>query len=218
MTFTRGARPIAVAAAAATVLAGCGVTRHTFDSAVPGKITRVVLEGGNGAVTLRIAAGATTRITRTTTRSSDPGKTYHLDGTVLRVDTSCGLRCSEDYDIRTPGRVAVSGKLASNKLTLDGISTADVSVSSGNIEISGATGAVRARTDIGSIKVTLTAAASVTAKTSSGNVTVAVPPGKYRVKAATAAGGKVRSAVTDTDGAADTLDLGTSRGNVTITR
>lgn len=83
---------------------------------------------------MHTSAADATQISRASTKSSDPGKTYRLDGTVLHVDTSCGFHCSEDYDITAPAGVAVTGGIDSNNLTLDGISTADVSVSSGDIK------------------------------------------------------------------------------------
>ncbi|AGL16859.1 DUF4097 family beta strand repeat-containing protein [Actinoplanes sp. N902-109] len=217
MTTTRalvGAGLVLVVAA--TGLAGCGGAKHTFSDTEPVKVTQIVLEGGNGKVTVDTADVGTTQLTRSSGRSKDPGKNYTIDGTVMHVKTGCGFHCSQDYDIQAPTGVRVTGELGSNKLTLTGVASADVSVDSGDVVITGASGAVRARTDSGAVKVSLTVPASVTAKSGSGNVTVTVPAGSYQVKMSSGSGGKLKSAIPDTGGAANRIDAETSSGNITV--
>ncbi|WP_212997299.1 DUF4097 family beta strand repeat-containing protein [Winogradskya consettensis] len=218
MNRGRGAGPVVTAMVAGAVLAGCGGggSAHTYDTTVQDWITQIVLEGGNGKVTVRTTPNAATTIRRTTTAKSDPGKFYRVDGRVLLINTSCGLRCDQDYSIEAPAGVAVSGGITANDLTLEGVGSADVGVSAGNITITGATGGVRARSDHGDVTVALTEVANVSAKSATGDVDVTVPPGQYEVTALSAAGGTVTSTVFNILDARNTLDAQTGVGSVTV--
>jgi DUF4097 and DUF4098 domain-containing protein YvlB len=137
--------------------------------------------------------------------------------TVLPVKTSCGFHCSEDYKITTPTPVSVRGNLDSNGLDLTGVTGADVSVSSGDISITGATGAVTAKSDSGGLDIKLTQPASVTATAGSGNIKIQVPAGPYEVTTSSGSGGRLKSSVPNTAGAPAKLQAETNSGNVTIT-
>lgn len=145
-----------VAAAAATALAGCGGgigAKLTFTDVEKVKVARILLDGSSGDVAVRTSPITETRITRIVHSSSDPGPSYTMSGTDLRLSTSCGVACRVSYQIEAPTGVDVLGKLSSGSLALDGIRTADVSVHSGDVAVRGATGAVQAQATSGDITV-----------------------------------------------------------------
>lgn len=158
-------------AAAVTVLAGCGGVgaRLTFNDTEKAAVTEIVVTGASGNINVKTAAVTETKIQRIIHRNSDPGQTFRMEGSVLHVDTDCGNDCSVDYDIEAPAGVKVSGELRSGDMGLTGVGATDVTVTSGNIMISKATGAVRAKATSGDIDV-VDAAAAVTIESTSGDV------------------------------------------------
>jgi hypothetical protein len=151
----RVTRLILVAAVTAPVLAGCGGVgaRLTFTDTEKVKVSEIVLTGGSGDVMVRTAEINEVRISRVIHRNSDPGKTYAIKGSVLTVDTDCGSNCSVTYDIEAPAGVAVRGELRSADIGLTGVGKTDVTVASGNIMVTKATGDVRAKATSGDIDV-----------------------------------------------------------------
>jgi hypothetical protein len=183
---------VLLAAASATVLAGCeGVgAQLTYNDTEKVKVSEIVMTGGSGDVTVKTAAIAETRITRVVHRRSDPDPSYRLEGTVLHIDTDCGSDCTASYQIEAPAGVKVSGELRSGDVGLTDVGAADVTVTSGDVAVNGATGAVKVKTTSGDITVhhakagaTLFATSGdlqamdvgggpVSARTTSGDVTV----------------------------------------------
>jgi hypothetical protein len=151
---SRVTRLILVAAVTAPVLAGCGGVgaRLTFND-TEAAVTEIVVTGGSGDVLVRTSAIKETKITRVIHRNSDPGRTYEIKGSVLTIDTDCGDNCSVTYDIEAPAGVAVRGELRSGDIGLTGVGATDVTVTSGDIMVSKATGAIRAKATSGDINV-----------------------------------------------------------------
>ncbi|WP_433301995.1 DUF4097 family beta strand repeat-containing protein [Actinoplanes sp. CA-030573] len=173
-TLTRRAGVLALIAATTTTLTGCaGVigAKMTYDDTVKDKITDIVLTGDSGDVAIGTGAVQATTINRVIRRATNPGESYHLQGTTLTIDTSCGMNCSVSYKIVTPPGVKVHGKQRSGDVTLDGLADTDLEVSSGDLTVRDATGPVQIRATSGDIKV-LNAKASVKVKASSGDVEV----------------------------------------------
>jgi DUF4097 and DUF4098 domain-containing protein YvlB len=162
MALKTPARTVAllvVSGVALAALPGCmsGVpNRLEFSDTEKVKITEIVVgRGGSGDVTVRTAAINETRIKRVVQyRDAEPGSTYRLDGTVLHIDTDCGSTCSVSYDIEAPAGVSVRGTLSSGNVSLTDVATADVAVSSGDVDVSRATGAVKVKATSGNITVT----------------------------------------------------------------
>jgi hypothetical protein len=183
---------VLLAAAAATVLTGCGGVGATltFQDTEKVKVTEIVLTGQSGDVGVTTAAIGETRITRVVQRRSDPDPSYRIEGTVLHLDTDCGPDCTASYQIEAPAGVKVRGELRSGDVALAGVGASDVTVTSGDIVVDGATGAVKVKTTSGDVMVqdakagaTITATSGdlrainvgggpVSARTTSGNVTV----------------------------------------------
>jgi hypothetical protein len=158
------------AAAAATALAGCGGVGATltFSDVEKVKVTEIKIDGRSGDVMVKTAAIAETRINRIIQHHSDPEPSYRVDGTVLTISTDCGQDCRASYDITAPEGVKVTGKLASGDIGLTSIASADVTVTSGNVAVQGATGDVRAVSTSGDLNVTQVAGRT-TLEATSGN-------------------------------------------------
>jgi hypothetical protein len=170
-TLTRRAGALTLIAATAVALAGCGGVgaKLTFNDTEKAKITEIDLAGHSGNVMVKTSAITETRITRVIHRNADPGPSYRLEGTVLHLNTDCGMNCSVSYQIEAPPGVAVNGKLSSGDVGLVDVASADIEVTSGNITVSGATGSVKAQATSGDITLA-GVKGPVTLRATSGNV------------------------------------------------
>ncbi|GAA2640505.1 DUF4097 family beta strand repeat-containing protein [Paractinoplanes durhamensis] len=171
-TLIRRAAVLALIAASTTALTGCaGVigAKMTYDDTEKGKITDIVLTGGSGDVTVTSGDVTETSIRRVIRRSSNPGSPYTLDGTTLNIDTSCGPNCSVSYEIKTPTGVNVRGKEHSGDIVLKGVGITDLELTSGDVSVTGATGAVAIKATSGDIMVT-DSKSSVKVHSTSGDV------------------------------------------------
>jgi DUF4097 and DUF4098 domain-containing protein YvlB len=208
--FRRAGALVLIAAATATVLAGCGGVgaRLTFNDTEKVKVSEIVMTGGSGDVTVKTAAVNETRISRIIHHNADPGKSYRMDGTVLHIDTNCGRNCSVSYEIEAPTGVAVRGQLSSGDVDLTGIASADVTVNSGNIEIKDATGPVKALATSGDINV-IRPKGTTTVQATSGNVRAVEAAGAVMAKATS---GEVDVTMT----VAQSVTAHTTSGNVDV--
>jgi hypothetical protein len=147
---------IGVTAAALSGCSGGGVpARLDFSDVEKVKVTEIVIGAGSGDVKVHTSPIGETRIKRTVQyRGAEPGKTYSLNGTILQVDTNCGHNCSVSYDIEAPTGVAISGEVSSGDLTLTDVAAVKTTISSGNVQITRATGAVEIDSRSGDITVT----------------------------------------------------------------
>jgi hypothetical protein len=157
---------------AAVALTGCGpfntfTDEHTDQVA----LTEVNLSGGAGSVTVRPGTEGSVRVHRTVRYAGDkrPGATDHVDGTVLKLNTDCGVNCSVSYEITAPGGVKVSGANGSGRLSLTSVSSVSVDVGSGSVVVRGASGAVNVKTGSGMIDLADVRGA-VVARTGSGTI------------------------------------------------
>jgi len=206
----RRAGAITIVAAASAALAGCGGgigAKLTFNDVEKVKVSEIVLDGSSGDVAVRTSAINETRITRIVHSSSDPGLSYTVTGSQLHLGTSCGPNCQVSYQIEAPAGVAVTGELSSGTVSLTGVGSADVHVSSGDIDIRGATGTVRARTTSGDVMVadskgpaTLEATSGdVRAINIDGTVTALATSGNINVKLTAAASVTAQASSGDVD-------------------
>jgi DUF4097 and DUF4098 domain-containing protein YvlB len=171
-TTVRRAGALALIAATAATLSGCaGVVgaKMTYDDTEKAKITDIVLSGGSGDVKITTAPVDQTTIRRVIRRTTNPGQSYKLSGSTLSIDTSCGVSCSVSYEIQTPPGVKVRGSLDSGDVQLAGVADTTVTVSSGDVMISDATGPVRVQATSGDISV-LRSHGTVTAVATSGDI------------------------------------------------
>jgi hypothetical protein len=162
---------ITLAAATLIILAGCGSVggKLTFHDTEKVKITDIVLNGHGGDVIVRTAAIAETRITRTIRDTGDPEQSYRIDGTTLLLDSRCGPHCNTSYEVEAPAGVNVRGKLTSGTVSLTDVGTTDVTLTSGDVLVQGATGLVKVTATSGDVQVN-NAKGGATLWVTSGNV------------------------------------------------
>ncbi|TDC45316.1 hypothetical protein E1258_30470 [Micromonospora sp. KC207] len=168
-------RAVAGATAAAILVAGCdtlSLRRLDFDDTESTRISQVTVLRGAGDVTV-VGSGPAgqVRITRVLRYHGDqPRVRYEIRGDELVLDTDCGSRCSISYEVTVPEGVAVRGEAGSGNVVLSRVGEVNVRVASGNLEITRATGAVRAETDSGNVEAD-DVRGPATLRASSGNVT-----------------------------------------------
>jgi hypothetical protein len=173
MTATLARRAGAVTLIAATTLglAACGGVgaKLTYDDTEKGKISKIVIDGGSGDVLVHTAAITETHIKRVYRVSADPDESYRVVGTELHIANRCGMNCNVSYEIETPPGVAVSGALTSGHIELVDVGATDVTLTSGDIMVRGATGPVKVKATSGDITVS-DATKGATVEATSGDV------------------------------------------------
>ncbi|MFC8847355.1 MULTISPECIES: DUF4097 family beta strand repeat-containing protein [unclassified Micromonospora] len=170
------ARAVAVGTTAALILlAGCdnlSLRRLDFDDVESTRIARVTVLPGSGDVTV-VGSGPAgqVRIKRVLRYHGDqPEARYEIRGDELVLDTDCGDRCSISYEVTAPEGVAVSGETGSGNVVLSRVGEVDFRLDSGNLEITRATGPVRAEASSGNVEVD-DVRGPATLRASSGDVT-----------------------------------------------
>jgi hypothetical protein len=162
---------------------GCDIAYGKFseDKTETVSITEIQLNGGSGDLTVTPGGKDKLEIHRTVSywskhRPSVPA--YRIDGSVLRLNSKCGNRCSVSYQIHAPEGVKVDGESGSGDIRLTGVSTVDVSLGSGDIDVTratvpasgaGAPAKVSVRTGSGDLKLD-GIEADLTAHTASGDI------------------------------------------------
>jgi DUF4097 and DUF4098 domain-containing protein YvlB len=162
---------LTLAAATTVALAGCGGVgaRLTYDDTEKAKISAIVIDGGSGDVLVKTAAITETHIKRIYRVSADPDESYRLEGTELHIANKCGHNCQVTYQIEAPAGVAVRGELTSGDVVLTDTGATDVTLTSGDVMVRGATGPVKIKATSGDITV-VGAAAGVAVDATSGDV------------------------------------------------
>jgi hypothetical protein len=179
-------RTLAVAGLAAVTLAaaaGCNLVYDTLSDGVVKDIavTEIHIDGGSGNVVVIPDTSVTGLDLRRTVRyrgaKPAPEDTYRIEGGVVTVSTSCaGISrdCSASYELRVPPRgsgagIAVTGSDGSGNVTVTGVGRVDVTIGSGNLEVTDAAGSVTAKSGSGNTRLA-DIAGDVTVNASSGNV------------------------------------------------
>ncbi|WIM97750.1 DUF4097 family beta strand repeat-containing protein [Actinoplanes oblitus] len=169
--MSRRVATLVLAAASVAALAGCdgvvGATM-TFNDTEKVKVTDIVLDGGSGDVLVTTGNVTETTIKRVVRGGNGSSTTYALSGTTLTLPTSCGLDCRISYEVRAPTGVKVRGKVNSGDLSLTDVGAVDVTLTSGDVRVDGATGPVRVKATSGDMDITR--AAGVTVEATSGNI------------------------------------------------
>ncbi|MGI5523280.1 DUF4097 family beta strand repeat-containing protein [Micromonospora sp. CA-259024] len=173
----RASAPIALGLAATLILlAGCdnlAMRRLDYDDTEAVRVTTIRVSGGSGDVVVRGTGPASeVRIKRVVRyQGGEPDNArYEIEGSELVLDTNCGSRCSISYEVTVPEGVAVQGEASSGNIELSRVGTVDLQLSSGDVRISGASGALGVETRSGNIEVS-EATAAVRLRASSGDIT-----------------------------------------------
>jgi hypothetical protein len=189
--------------------------------------TALELTGTSGDV--RIVGGAapgTMEVTRHLhwgMMQGEPATKEQVNGQTLSIDSACGggfmSMCSIDYDVRVPDGAAVTLGLGSGNINVSGaIGALKAETGSGNVDAAGvrSTNAVL-RTGSGNVDLSFAAAPmNVDLRTGSGNVTMWVPKGdNYAVDVTTGSGN--RSVDVDTSQSSSrTIHVETGSGDVRL--
>ena len=122
------------------------------------QLTEVHIEGDAGNVTLRRDASLSqATIARHFQYNGARPASNGWDstsGTVLTLNTACGVSCAVSYTVTLPWTVTVTGHLDSGGIDLLGIAAATLKTNSGGITVHDAAGDVNAGTDSGGMTVT----------------------------------------------------------------
>jgi hypothetical protein len=205
---------VALGLLATAALVGCeemANTRLDFSDTEQVAVKEIIIKPGSGDVNVRTEDITKIEIKRVVRyRGAEPGRTYEISGSVLQIDTNCGQSCSVDYEIVAPKGVAVRGENHSGDLYLAGVSTVDIRAGSGNVEVTGATGAVKVEAGSGDLRAA-DIAGDLDLKTGSGNVEARAVSGKQTT--ARTGSGDVTITLTKAGG----VRTHTGSGNVDVT-
>ncbi|MET8234389.1 DUF4097 family beta strand repeat-containing protein [Micromonospora sp. NPDC005298] len=172
----RAAAPVALGMTTALIfLAGCdnlSFRRLDYDDTEMVKITTIRMLGGSGDMVVRGTGPAgEARIKRVVRyQGGEPKARYEIKGSELILDSDCGNRCSVSYEVTVPEGVTVQGESGSGDVELSKIGTVDLRLGSGDVRITGATGAVGVETGSGNIEVS-EASGAVRLRAGSGDIT-----------------------------------------------
>lgn len=143
---------------------------------------RSVRIDNDSSVVIRAADVTTTTVhQRVSYTWNEPGETARVDGGQL-VLAGCGWNCDVEYEVVVPKGTAVTGKVDSGDVELDGVASADVSADSGDVKIRNVAGAVVAKADSGNVELNAIGQ-NVTVQADSGNITGDGLRGKVDAKA-----------------------------------
>jgi hypothetical protein len=74
-------------------------------------VTEVAIKGDAGSVVIEPGPGPGVRIQRHFSYAGErPAGRDQLDGSILRLDTSCGAGCGTSYTVSVPAAVKVAGE------------------------------------------------------------------------------------------------------------
>jgi DUF4097 and DUF4098 domain-containing protein YvlB len=163
----------ALGAAAVLAVSACDIGFASIEETKTEQaaIAEIRISGGDGDVTVRPGPAGQAQIRQKISYFGDepPGTTYRVEGNILHLDTDCGRRCGVSYDVKVPEGVRVTGESGSGDVSLTGVSTVDLEVSSGNASVTRASGRVDLRAHSGEVRLT-DIRADLTAHASSGNI------------------------------------------------
>jgi hypothetical protein len=169
--MNRKVATLVLAAASVAALAGCdgvvGATM-TFNDTEKTKVTDIVLGGGSGNVMVTTGNVTETHIKRVVRGGNGSGPTYQISGTTLTLPTDCGFDCHISYEVQAPTGVKVHGNMRSGTVSLTDVGAVDLTLTSGDVMIEGASAPVKVKATSG--EVTVDGAPGLTVEATSGNV------------------------------------------------
>ncbi|EME56786.1 DUF4097 family beta strand repeat-containing protein [Amycolatopsis decaplanina] len=121
-------------------------------SEVTQPIRSVRIDNDEGGVKIRTGEGPVRVHQEFEYRWNKPGDAFRVEGDTL-VLAGCGTTCEVRYDVVVPAGIPVSGKLDSGALDIAGVSTVDVTVDSGRVEVSDVPGTVKVKADSGRVEL-----------------------------------------------------------------
>ncbi|MFE6841141.1 DUF4097 domain-containing protein [Streptomyces sp. NPDC057686] len=240
---SRFSRTAVAALAAGLLLYGCsfedaGQKTAAADAAVTEAVAAVeVKDARRGSIEVSPGTGPGVTIRRTVHYRGEkaPKPAQQVSAGVLTFTDGCSDTCFIDYRLEVPASATVRLESSSGRITVAGVSAADLTTSSGEITADRIAGPLKVRTSSGSVTATALAGrtaelhassgdarltfakppTSVTARTGSGDVTLTVPQAPYEITATTASGD--RDTLPTTPQAPSHLAVHTTSGDIRIT-
>jgi DUF4097 and DUF4098 domain-containing protein YvlB len=193
-------RPILALGGIALIGAGVALTFGFFadsTASAAGLVSTAVhsvrIDQNSGSVQIRVGDVQGATINQTFHYSfGKPDNAYKLSGDQL-VLSDCGWNCRVDYVVVVPVGTMVTGESSSGDISLNGVASADVSASSGSVDVRNVAGAVTVKASSGDITLD-SIAKDVKVKASSGNITGSGLGGKVDAESSS---GQLKLTLTD---------------------
>jgi len=198
---------------------------RTASSHLPASLGGIELHVQSGDVA--IVGGSQTGVSISSSDRSvfghGPRERRSLRGGILRISSGCPRMvvgsCSASYRVDVPNDVPISIRIEHGDIRLDGYrGSADIATDTGAINVEGYCGFVLGAASA-SGDVTVSTACSperLTLRSDSGDVSATVPPGRYRIQAASNAGATSVRGLVDDGGAPWAIQALSNRGNVRL--
>ena len=217
---------VLIAAAASMVgLWAATAGTHTESFIAAAEVLRVELDIGRGNVQIVGGGLDEVQVRRTDHFAYDhsPQEARTQEDGVLRVTSTCANlvlgSCYADYRVKVSDNVPVVVHAPHGDIAIESYrGSAQLETIDGNISVRSFCGFVlQATTKAGSIDVSARCSADrLELRTDTGNVTASVPPGRYRVDAATSNGRATVRGVTQAGDAPWSIQALSNTGNVTV--
>lgn len=116
-------------------------------------VSRIRVDNDSGNVAIRTGDVQTTTVRQHFDfRWGEPDASFAMDGGEL-VLGDCGWWCSVDYELIVPEGMAINGDVDSGDLLLEGVSSAEVDASSGDVTVRDVSGPVRLDVSSGDVQL-----------------------------------------------------------------
>lgn len=216
---------LVIAGAVIGVLWLSSTTTATVSSRLPSSLLGIELRVQSGDVA--IVGGSQTGVSISREDRSvfghGPRERRSISSGILQISSSCPElvigSCAAGYRVAVPNDIPISIRVEHGSIRLDGYhGSADIATDSGAITVEGYCGFVLgAASASGSVSVLASCSPErLTLRSDSGNIFATVPPGNYRVQAASNSGGTTVRGLVDDDGAPWAIQALSNTGNVKV--
>jgi Toastrack DUF4097 len=196
---------------------------RTVSSELPSSLRGIELHVESGDVA--IVGGSQTGVSIATVEHSvfghDPQERRSLRAGILQIASGCPRMvigsCSASYRIDVPNNVPISIRTEHGNVRLDGYrGSADIATDTGRISVEGYCGFVLgAASASGDVSVsTACSPERLALRSGSGDVSATVPPGNYRIQAASSTGATSVRGLVDDGGAPWVIQALSNTGNI----
>lgn len=197
----------------------------TASSHLPASLMGIELRVQSGNVTIVGGSRAGVEISRSehSVFGHGPHERRSISSGIVRITSSCPRlvlgSCTANYRIDVPNDVPISIRTEHGDIRLDSYhGSADIATDSGAINVDGYCGFVLgAASASGDVNVaSICSADRLTLRSGTGNVSATVPPGGYRIQAASSTGRTTVRGVVDDDGAPWAIQALSNTGRVRV--
>lgn len=192
---------------------------------LPGSLRGIELRVGAGDVVIVGGSQAGVLISRSdrSVFGHGPRERRSIDSGIVRISSTCPRlvvgSCAASYRVNVPNDVPISIRTEQGDIRLDGYhGSADIATDGGAIAVEGFCGFVLgAASATGDVSVSSGCSPErLTSRSGTGDVSAVVPPGNYRVQAASDAGRATVRGLVDDGGAPWAIQALSNTGHVTV--